>query len=352
MADKILRQTTGTMSMTPHPVVAKALTPTLPASPPVERAPLPLVAGLLFLSGMCALIFQVSWFREFRLLFGASTAASSAVLAVFMGGLGIGNAVWGKRADRARSPLALYALLELSIALAAAASPLLIGALHGIYIAMGGQLGLGFPAATAVRLAISALVLGVPTFLMGGTLPAAVRAVTVGADRQRRGAALLYGMNTLGAVAGALGSTFFALEFLRHAGNALAGLPGQSGHRTFRAGIGSLRRRALSGRHRVERVHANAAACQESGKNDIARRTRPALPDDVPSLHRLQCGQHRRLRLLSHGARLVPHALPDSWRNHLHLRVDTRGGLDGHRAGRSGLCHVLSARGFRFTVSR
>ncbi len=53
MADKILRQTTGTMSMTPHPVVAKALTPTLPASPPVERAPLPLVAGLLFLSGMC-----------------------------------------------------------------------------------------------------------------------------------------------------------------------------------------------------------------------------------------------------------------------------------------------------------
>ena len=72
---------------------------------------------------MCALIFQVSWFREFRLVFGASTAASSAVLAVFMGGLGIGNAVLGKRADRARSPLAMYALLELSIALAAALSP-------------------------------------------------------------------------------------------------------------------------------------------------------------------------------------------------------------------------------------
>src|SRR5208283_3988197 len=129
-------------------------------------------------------IFQASWIREFRLVFGASTAASSAVLAVFMGGLGIGNAVLGKRADRARSPLALYALLELSIALAA-----------------------------AVRLAISALVLGIPTFLMGGTLPAAVRAVTVCEDHQRRGAALLYGVNTLGAVVGALGSTFFALEF-------------------------------------------------------------------------------------------------------------------------------------------
>jgi predicted membrane-bound spermidine synthase len=187
--------------------------PTLAPNPPVQRAALAPVAGLLFLSGVCALIFQVSWFREFRLVFGASTAASSAVLAVFMGGLGIGNAVLGKRADRAGSPLALYALLELCIATAAALSPLLIDVLHGLYIFMGGQLALGFPLATAVRLAISALVLGVPTFLMGGTLPAAVRAVTVSEDHRRRGAALLYGLNTLGAVAGALGSTFFALEF-------------------------------------------------------------------------------------------------------------------------------------------
>ncbi|HEV3115421.1 MAG TPA: fused MFS/spermidine synthase, partial [Gemmataceae bacterium] len=185
----------------------------LPASPSVQRAALAPVAGLLFLSGMCALIFQASWFREFRLVFGASTAASAAVLAVFMGGLGIGNALLGKWTDRARRPLALYALLELSIALAAASSPLVIDVLHGLYISMGGQLALGLPVATAVRLAISALVLGIPTFLMGGTLPAAVRAVTVCEDHQRRSAALLYGVNTLGAVVGTLGSTFFALEF-------------------------------------------------------------------------------------------------------------------------------------------
>lgn len=215
MAQEKCGQTVGNPPLTRVRTTAtrQAQAAALPAGAPLQRAALPPVAGLLFLSGACALIFQVSWFREFRLVFGASTAASSAVLAVFMGGLGIGNAVWGKRADQARSPLALYALLELSIALAAALSPLLIDALHGLYILMGGQLAIGFPAATAVRLAISALVLGVPTFLMGGTLPAAVRAVTVCEDRQRRGAALLYGVNTLGAVAGAMGSTFFALEF-------------------------------------------------------------------------------------------------------------------------------------------
>lgn len=49
------------------------------------------VTALLFLSGGCALVYQTAWLREFRLIFGGSTAASGAVLAAFMGGLGIGN---------------------------------------------------------------------------------------------------------------------------------------------------------------------------------------------------------------------------------------------------------------------
>src|SRR4051812_41407565 len=45
------------------------------------------VAALLFASGFCALVYQVAWLREFRLIFGASTAASAAVVAIFIGGL-------------------------------------------------------------------------------------------------------------------------------------------------------------------------------------------------------------------------------------------------------------------------
>ena len=172
------------------------------------------VAALLFLSGMSALVFQVAWFREFRLVFGASTAASAAVLAIFMGGLGLGNAWLGRRADRQARPLAFYAWLELSVAIAAAASPLLLDLIRTVYIALGGQLALGVAGATAVRLLLAALVLGVPTVLIGGTLPAAARAVTAADDRRRQSAAMLYGANTLGAVAGAALSTFFLLERL------------------------------------------------------------------------------------------------------------------------------------------
>ncbi|HYO78233.1 MAG TPA: fused MFS/spermidine synthase, partial [Thermoanaerobaculia bacterium] len=170
------------------------------------------VAALLFSSGACALIYQTSWMRQFRLIFGASTFATAAVLAIFMGGLGIGSALLGKRADRHPNPLLLYARLELAIALAAAISPLLLWLVARIYWSLGGSPQLGLAGASIVRLLLSLLVLGIPTFLMGGTLPAAARAIQNDDDSGRRGVALLYGLNTLGAVAGTLLSTFVLLE--------------------------------------------------------------------------------------------------------------------------------------------
>ena len=175
----------------------------------------PWFAGiLLFTSGLAALVYQTTWFREFRLVFGNSTYATAAVLAIFMAGLGVGSAVLGRVADRRDAPLAWYGQLELGIALSAAVSPLLILAARHLYIALGGAVTLGLPLATAARIALTLLVLGLPTFLMGGTLPAAARAVETAGDRGRRHLALLYGMNTLGAVTGVLLATFVMLESL------------------------------------------------------------------------------------------------------------------------------------------
>ena len=188
--------------------------PRADTSQTTPRVSVATIALVLFGSGFCALVYQVAWLRLLRLIFGASTAASAAVLAIFMGGLGIGGLLLGRRADRAARPLALYGRLEVGIALAAAASPLLVGLVRLVYVGMGGTASLGTVGGTAVRLLLTALVLGLPTFLMGGTLPAMARAATAGGDRGRRTLALLYGTNTLGAVAGALTTTFVALEWL------------------------------------------------------------------------------------------------------------------------------------------
>lgn len=175
----------------------------------------PLLLGLLLLgSGGCALVYQVTWLRELRLVFGASTAANAAVLAIFMGGLGLGGLLLGARADRHPRPLALYGRLELGVALAAALSPLLIDAARALYAWCGGTPVLGVAGGTLARLLLSVVVLGVPTFLMGGTLPAVVRAAARGGDPNRRWLGLLYALNTLGSVIGAMLATFVAIEAL------------------------------------------------------------------------------------------------------------------------------------------
>ena len=205
-------------------------------------APLLRVAALLFGSGLCALIYQVAWLRELRLVFGGSTAASAAVLAVFMGGLGAGGLVLGKRAARSARPLGLYGRLELAIAAGAALTPLLVALSRKLYVALGGTPALGLTGGTAVRLLLAVVVLAVPTFLMGGTLPAAAQAVETEGDTGRRRLALLYGANTLGAVTGVWLSNFLLIERLGTRGtlfaacllNALVGGLGSAASQLFR----------------------------------------------------------------------------------------------------------------------
>jgi spermidine synthase/MFS family permease len=125
-------------------------------------------------------------------------------LAVFLGGLGLGSVLLGKRIERSSRPLLVYGNLELCIALLAAVSPLLGQGVHHLYLALGGSTALGSVGATVVRLLCAAVVIGPAAVLMGGTLPAAARAVTTDEDASRTRLALLYALNTTGAVLGAL----------------------------------------------------------------------------------------------------------------------------------------------------
>src|SRR3954447_21457418 len=171
---------------------------------------------LLFGSGFCALLYQTVWLRQFRLIFGASTAASAAVLAIFMGGLGAGGILIGERVERSRNPLAMYGGLEIGVAISAGLTPLLFFTVRAAYLAMGGSFGMPGFLVAPIRLLLAALVLAIPTIFMGGTLPAVARAAESDEDAERSSVAVLYGMNTLGAVAGTLVSTFYLLE---HFGN-------------------------------------------------------------------------------------------------------------------------------------
>ena len=260
------------------------------------------VTALLFGSGFCALVYQIAWLRELRLVFGASTAASAAVLAIFMGGLGLGGAILGRRADESPNPLRMYGRLELLIAVTAAASPFLLEFVRFIYTSLGGSLTLGAPVAMVARLALSTLVLGVPTFLMGGTLPAAAKSVETDEDLGRGHLAYLYSVNTLGAVTGACLVTFVLLE---HFGT-----------------------RSTLWLACLANVFVAFVALALAGG---AARSRRYVPKDVPEQSSVSIlGEGYILAsaavvgftFFSHGAGLVPDVGADSRGVHLYLRLD------------------------------
>ena len=169
---------------------------------------------IIGISGACSLVYQVAWLRLMRLIFGSSTAASAAVVAIFMGGLGLGGWLFGRRAAAMENPLRVYSRLEYGIATAAALSPLLVWIARALYLELGGVFSLGLAGASLVRLILAVFVLGVPTALMGGTLPVVTQALEREEDAGRRRLAWLYGVNTLGAVVGACLANFFLLEHL------------------------------------------------------------------------------------------------------------------------------------------
>src|SRR5205807_1128537 len=89
---------------------------------------------LFFISGAGALIYEVLWVRLLLLLLGTSTGAVSAVLGIFMFGLGLGARIFGPRADRCRSPLKLYAYLEIGVGLYAMLLPRLVAGSAALYV--------------------------------------------------------------------------------------------------------------------------------------------------------------------------------------------------------------------------
>ena len=92
-----------------------------------------------------------------------------------VGGMAIGSAVGGRIADRIRSPLRMYGLLELALVVVVLVTPIsfrLINAAYaGIYPALESS-----PALLAIaRLVLAVLALAPATVMMGATLPTLTR---------------------------------------------------------------------------------------------------------------------------------------------------------------------------------
>ena len=175
---------------------------------------------LFFCSGLSGLLYQVVWVRQFGHIYGNTVHSASIVVAIFMVGLGAGSYLLGAWADRRYSSrpeslVSVYALLESVIAgcglLISLALPHLaatVARLSSYEIDSAGWHTLT-TASYLWRGAIAIALLAPMTVLMGGTFTVLIRA-QVHSDVRSSGwrIALLYGVNTLGAAAGAFLTDF------------------------------------------------------------------------------------------------------------------------------------------------
>jgi len=168
--------------------------------------------AIFLLSGFSGLAYQIIWLRQFGLIFGVTAYATSAVLSAFFMGLALGSWLAGRFLTRWKiHPLKLYAALEVGIGGYALAVPFLLASLNGIYTLLTPWLEGSFFALSLMRYVFSALALILPATLMGATLPLVTEALSKRVRNITVNVSGLYAINTLGALAGAAFSGFYAI---------------------------------------------------------------------------------------------------------------------------------------------
>lgn len=175
----------------------------------------PMLKIIFFLSGATGVGYQVLWSKFLLDVIGVSAYSYSTVLAAFMGGLALGSWLLGRVADRTKSPIKLYAYLELGIGLYAVVYLPIANGFQSLYGQWMSSSGFATPSSGLwAKVLISGIMLIPPALLMGGTLPAMLRHVTEKVGLVGRRTSQYYALNAFGAAFGGLFMAFVLMPSL------------------------------------------------------------------------------------------------------------------------------------------
>ncbi|MBH9551827.1 phosphatase PAP2 family protein [Inhella gelatinilytica] len=179
------------------------------------------LVGIFFFSGFAGLVYEVVYAKALGVTFGGTALAANTVLMTYMGGMALGAWLGGGLAARSRQPLMLYAFFEAAIGIYAAVTPQLFHGVQQIYVALALDAAPDAGWLTALRMGLGAAVLGVPTVLMGATLPLVFQCLRGMGIPTGRAIAPLYAANVLGAAVGALVAGYALLPAVGRTGSTL-----------------------------------------------------------------------------------------------------------------------------------
>lgn len=181
------------------------------------------LVGIFFFSGFAGLVYEVVYAKALGVTFGGTALAANTVLMTYMGGMALGAWLGGILAERSRQPLLLYAMFEAAVGLYAVITPFLFSGIQTLYVAVATDSPPDAAWLTVLRMGLGAAVLGLPTVLMGATLPLVFQCLRMLGIPTARAIAPLYGANVLGAAVGSLVAGYALLPAVgRNGGTLLA----------------------------------------------------------------------------------------------------------------------------------
>jgi spermidine synthase len=161
---------------------------------------------IFFLSGAAGLAYEVVWARLLADILGSTALSMTVVFSVFLVALAVGAAVFGRRRVEGRAALRVYGGLEVAVGISAVLATAIL-TLCAAQLATASPGPEHFGATLFYGTLVAVLIIGLPTGLMGGTLPMVVAAVR-GSALPHDAVARLYGWNTLGAAFGTMSTGF------------------------------------------------------------------------------------------------------------------------------------------------
>ncbi len=172
-------------------------------------------SGLLMVSGAAGLVYQLLWAKQLSLVVGADVFAVTTAVSAFFAGLAVGSWLFGWWADRWERPGLLYGGLEVGIAVLGVGSTLVLATATGWWARLESVVG-------GLAWLVPFALVGLPAFLMGGTVPVLTRWVAPTIGQIDGAGGRLYAANTAGAILGALATPFVLIPWLGILGSSVA----------------------------------------------------------------------------------------------------------------------------------
>ena len=166
------------------------------------------------LSGFAALVYENSWTRALTMVIGSSVYSFTTMLVTFLVGLALGGFLYARLFGRREVGLSTFGFIQLLVGLAALATIPLFERLPLLFLRLLYALGDSFSLFLSIQLLLCALVMLLPTVLLGMTFPLVAQLFTQDLYRVGSGVGISYAANTLGAILGAFAGGFIFIPWI------------------------------------------------------------------------------------------------------------------------------------------